>query len=92
MPILVITEQPGGTAEQDKAITEALNLANDPAPGALWRLAGPTDGGWRIVSLWDSQEAFDSFVRDRLTPALTQAGRPVPSFQFWPIESVIMMR
>jgi hypothetical protein len=60
MPILVIAEQPGGTAEQDKAMIEALNLTNDPAPGARARLAGPTDGGWRIVSLWDSQEAFDA--------------------------------
>lgn len=90
MPVLVIAEAPGGTAELDKAMMEALNLAADPPQGARVRLAGPTETGWRIVSLWDSREPFDAFLRDRLTPALERAGRPIPEFEFWPIESVII--
>ena len=54
------------------------------------RIAGPTENGWRIVSLWDSRESFDTFLHDRLTPTLERAGRPVPQFEFWPIESVII--
>lgn len=54
------------------------------------RFAGPTETGWRIVSLWDSREAFDAYVRDRLAPALERAGIPIPEFEFWPIESVII--
>lgn len=90
MPVLVIAEAPGGTAELDKAMMEALNLAADPPQGARVRLAGPTETGWRIVSLWDSRESFDAFLRDRLTPALERAGRSIPEFEFWPIESVII--
>jgi hypothetical protein len=90
MSVLVIAEAPGVTAEQDNAIMEAMNLGGDPPAGARFRLAGPTDTGWRIVSLWDSPESFDAFLRERLTPALEKAGRPVPPFQFWPIESVII--
>jgi hypothetical protein len=90
MSVLVIAEAPGVTAEQDTAIMEALNLGGDPPPGAQVRLAGPTETGWRIVSLWDSRESFDAFLRQRLTPALEKAGRPVPQFEFWPIESVII--
>ena len=90
MSVLVIAEVPGGTAEQDKAIVEALNLEGDPPAGARARLAGPTETGWRIISLWDSRESFDAFFRDRLTPALERAGRSVPQFEFWPIESVII--
>lgn len=90
MAVLVISEVPGGTAEQDKAMMQALNLEADPPQGARARLAGPTESGWRIVSLWDSQEAFDTFRRERLMPALEKAGRPVPEFELWPIESVII--
>jgi hypothetical protein len=90
MSVLVIAEAPGVTAEQDQAIMQALNLEGDPPAGARARLAGPTETGWRIVSLWDSRESFDAFVRDRLTPALEKAGRPMPPFEFWPIESVII--
>jgi len=90
MPVLVIAEAPGVTAEQDKAVMEALNLKGDPPAGARARMAGPTETGWRIASLWDSRESFDAFLHDRLTPALERAGRPVPKLEFWPIESVII--
>jgi len=41
------------------------------------------------VSLWDSREAFEAFVQDRLTAALEKAGRPMPPLEFWPVESVV---
>lgn len=90
MSVLVIGEVPGGTAEGDKALTEALNLEGDKPVGARARFAGPTENGWRVVSAWDSRESFDAFLRDRLAPALQGAGRQVPEFEFWPIESVII--
>jgi hypothetical protein len=90
MSVLVIAEASGVTAEQDQAMMKALNLEGDPPAGARVRLAGPTETGWRIVSLWDSEDAFEAFRRERLAPALEQAGRPVPEFQFWPIESVVI--
>ena len=34
MAVLVIAQAPGATAEQDKAMMEALNLAGDPPAGA----------------------------------------------------------
>jgi hypothetical protein len=91
MSVLVISKAPGVTAEQDTAIVKALNLEGDPPPGARARFAGPTDDGWQIISLWDSRESFDTFVRDRLTPALQATGRPAPDFEFWPIENVIII-
>ena len=90
MAVLVIAEVPGGSAEQDKAMMEALNVANDPPAGIRVRMAGPTNSGWRIVGLWESQEAFDTFRRERLAPALEKMGGPAPAIEFWPIESVII--
>ena len=90
MAVLVIANVPGGTAEQDKAFMQALNVEADPPQGIRARFAGPTESGWRIVGLWESQDAFDTFRRERLTPALEQAEGPEPEFEFWPIESVII--
>jgi hypothetical protein len=90
MSVLVVASAPGVTAEPDQAMVQALNLEADPPAGARGRFAGPTETGWRIVSLWDSREAFDVYVQDRLAPALERAGIPVPEFEFWPIESVII--
>jgi len=87
MAIAVIGDTPGGTAEQDEAILQRLNVAENPPAGVLARLAGPFAGSWRVISVWESQEAWEAFRRDRLEPALQQAGRPVPPFQLWPLHS-----
>jgi heme-degrading monooxygenase HmoA len=88
MAVAVIAVNPGGTADQDEAIQKQLNLAENPPAGALVRLAGPVEGGWRIISVWESEEAFHTFRRERLEPALQQAGRPVPQFEIAPLHSV----
>ena len=91
MAVLVIAESPGGTVEIDDAVVKSLNLINDPPSGARIRMAGPMDGGWRVVSLWESREAFQSFVDQRLKPALEGAGRPQPQFTFWDIERIVTL-
>ena len=89
MAVVVIGEIPGGTAEQDEAMMKELGLEGNPAPGALMRLAGPIPGGWRIVSIWESEEAFQTFRRDRLLPVLAKRGGPMPQVQIWPMQSVL---
>ena len=88
MAILVVSEAAGVTAEQDEAMVEALNLGGSPPVGGRIRMAGPTAQGWRIVTLWDSEEDFERFRKERLVPALTRAGRALPQFEIWPIETV----
>jgi hypothetical protein len=76
MSVVVMSVAPGVGAEQDAAMLAALDLENNPPAGGRLRIAGPTDAGRRIISLSDSQEDFDAFVRDRLAPAFERAGRP----------------
>jgi hypothetical protein len=88
MAVVITAEVPGGTAEQDDEIQKELNLAGSPAVGTLFRVAGPVPGGWRIMSGWESQDAFETFRRERLAPALQKAGRQMPEFEVWPVHSV----
>ena len=89
MSIIVVAEIPGGTAEQDDAMLKELNIESDPPQGSRFRVAGPTEGGWRIISVWDSQEAFDTFRRERLEPALKKAGRQPPQINTWPVHTIL---
>jgi hypothetical protein len=50
---------------------------NRPAQGMLYHVAGPIDGGWRVVEVWESQEAADRFFRDALGAALQRHGGSV---------------
>lgn len=79
MAIGILIEIPGGTQKQYDKVLEKLQLGGKPAPGGLYHVAGPMDGGWRVVDVWESKEAFDTFFKAKLQKALQEAG--VPPFQ-----------
>jgi hypothetical protein len=88
LPVLVVIEVPGGSSELDDALTEAWGIASSPPEGNLLRLGGPMDGGWRVVSLWESRKQFETFLEERLHLSLQDAGAGLPQISFWEIEQV----
>jgi hypothetical protein len=88
VPVLVVIEVPGGSSELDDALTEAWSLTGYPPPGNRVRFAGPMDGGWRVISLWDSAEQFREFWEERLQLALSDTGDHQPTVTFWEIEKL----
>ena len=70
MAIATLAEVPSLTQEQyDDAVRE-MGL---PAPGQIFHLAGPMEGGWRVLEVWESQEAADTFYQ-KLGQALQNVG------------------
>lgn len=67
-----------------------LNLDSNPAPGMLFHVAGPMDGGWRVVDVWESQEAFDRFFNQRLGQAVRNAGIPPFQPQAFPLHNIVV--
>jgi hypothetical protein len=68
MPIAQIIEMPGaGRADYDAAF--ALIHPDGQWPeGQIGHIAGPTPGGFRVIDVWESREAFERFDRSVLTP------------------------
>ncbi len=76
MAVTFILEIPGGTAEQYDEVMEKIGLAgpNPPIPeGALFHCAYATESGWRVIDVWESEEAFGRFFAERLGDALQSA-------------------
>jgi len=49
----------------------------EPLPNGLsLYLAGPTEDGVRIITVWEDEHARERFRRDRLAPALAAISRP----------------
>ena len=71
MAIAMLFEVPGLAQEQYNAVVREVGL---PAPGQIFHLAGPMEGGWRVLEVWESQEAADAFYREKLEQALRSAG------------------
>lgn len=88
MAIAQIIEIPGGSKEKyDEVIREVGLAGSQLAPGQLVHFAGPMEGGgWRIVNVWESQEASDKF-EEKLIPARRKAGLPdvIPPQKLFPV-------
>src|SRR6266566_4717285 len=62
MAVAFLQELPGATQEQYDQVVETLR--GQTAEGRIFHVAGPIEGGWRIVDVWESQEAVNKFFQE----------------------------
>jgi hypothetical protein len=60
----------GGTADQYRATLKAVHPSDGLPAGQIYHAAGPCDGGWLVVAVWDSKESLDRFMQETLMPTL----------------------
>jgi len=74
MAIVVVNEIEGG----DQGFYDSVNpkvMPDGQLPeGCQVHIAGPSAGGWRVITVWDSEEQFQQFRNDRLIPAMKEVG------------------
>jgi hypothetical protein len=93
----------GFTQEMYEGITEKMfghaPMEESDAPeGLIVHSAGKTPGGWYVYDIWESREAFERFMNDRLMPAVgelmgsdfqpPEEARP----QFFEVEVLVVKR
>lgn len=74
MPYLMSHFWPGGTEEQYRTTLAAVHPPDGLPVGQSFHAAGPTEGGYLVVALWDSREQADDFVRDELMAKMPAEG------------------
>jgi hypothetical protein len=60
------------TEEVYEAITARVMAEDELPDGCQIHIAGPVEGGWRVITVWDSDEAFHRFREEKLLPALRE--------------------
>jgi hypothetical protein len=73
MAVVMSMNWAGVTAEQYDAVRDAVKW-EDGVDGGVFHVAWFQDGSMRVVDVWESAEAFDAFVNDRLMPGVAQVG------------------
>ena len=63
-------DMPGITQEQARLVEDEIGSA--PVEGCVAHVAGPYDGGWRIIDVWQDHAALERFQAERLFPALAR--------------------
>lgn len=67
MPFGVLQEMPGVSEAEYRLVEQ--HLGPDRPPGLLAHVAGPVEGGWRIINVWQDEAAFRRFQSERLMRA-----------------------
>jgi hypothetical protein len=62
------------TAAEYRNVMDELGVERRPEGGIYLHLTTPTEGGFRVVEIWDKKEGFDRFVEQRLAPASAAVG------------------
>jgi hypothetical protein len=62
---------PGGTKEQYDAVLQAVHPGEFELPeGQLFHAAGPSEGGWTVMAIHDSEQSWVKFRDETLTPLM----------------------
>jgi hypothetical protein len=82
MAFVQIIENPEQTEEQaGQVLAHVRSSGPVPPEGNRLMLAGPANPGWRVISVWDSEQARDQFFAERLAPAYKAAGLSMGSIK-----------
>ena len=70
-----IFEHPDVTAEKLEQVMAHVRTTGPVLPeGARLLVAGPADPVTRVITIWDSNEARERFISERLSKAYDEAG------------------
>jgi quinol monooxygenase YgiN len=78
MAVAVITNLQTGSEEYDK-VTAIINPGESRPEGMIIHTAGERpDGGMRVVDVWESEDAYNTFREQRLMPAVKEVLGEIP--------------
>jgi len=81
MPVAFIMDFDATGSDKYDAVMEDMQLGGRVPEHALYHAAGATEAGWRVIDVWETDEAFEDFAVRKIRP-LTQAhGIPAPRVQ-----------
>ena len=74
MAVVVVNNIQGADQSFYEKISSRVVPDNQLPTGCRDHIAGPTDDGWRVISVWDSDDQFQQFRSETLIPAIEAAG------------------
>jgi hypothetical protein len=74
MAVVVVNEIPQGTQGFYDEVSARVTPDDRLPDGCRVHIAGPSNGGWRVITVWDSEEKFQQFRNETLIPAMREVG------------------
>ena len=61
MSVVVVNEIPQGSQDFYDRVNPKVMPDGQLPEGCQLHIAGPSGGGWRVITVWDSEEQFQQF-------------------------------
>jgi len=89
MAVAMFMHWPGMTSDQYDAVMARLDLDANPAAGSVLHLATLTEEGLEVCDVWQTEQAFHSFLEHRFVPvATTLEIEGVPEIRVVPLHNL----
>jgi hypothetical protein len=76
---VIVTQEFEGTREEYDKVNEKLDPVNNPPSGLIVHTGADIGGGkLRVVDVWESEGDFQSFLQERLIPAISEVNPDAP--------------
>jgi hypothetical protein len=99
MAVGVLIELPGLERKEYEEVTAEMfghfpMKASEAPDGLLVHSAGPNNGGWYVFDIWETQERYKKFGKEKLEPAVKAVTGRVPDArpQFFEVQSLVQSR
>jgi hypothetical protein len=92
MAIVIVNEIEGGNQDFYDQVNSKVMPGGNLPDGCQVHIAGPMENGWRVITVWDSDDQFQQFRDENLIPAIREVGgedRIAPSIKTSPVHRLI---
>jgi hypothetical protein len=92
MAVVIVNEIEGGSQDFYEQVNPKVMPGGKLPDGCQLHIAGPIDNGWRVISVWESDEQFQQFRNETLLPAMRETGaeeRIAPSISSDPVYKLL---
>lgn len=93
MAIVIVNEIEGGNQDFYDQVNPKVMPGGKLPDGCKVHVAGPVDNGWRVITVWDSEEQFQQFRDEKLIPAIRESGgeeRIAPRIEAGPVYRLLV--
>jgi hypothetical protein len=92
MAVVIVNEIEGAGQDMYDAVNPKIMPGGELPDGCQLHIAGPYENGWRVITVWDSEDQFQQFREEKLIPAMKEADagdRIAPSISAQPVHNLI---
>lgn len=76
MAIMMISDVSGQTPQGYERLLAEVGPVLKAAKGLILHASHPTDGGWRVIGIWDTREDATRFFATTIAPHLPKGMHP----------------